>query len=42
MHRSLRPDTIKSEIEDSLKRLDVDYIDLYQTHWPSIPPDFAC
>ena len=39
MHRSLRPDTIRIEIENSLRRLDVDYIDLYQTHWPSMPPE---
>ncbi len=39
MNRSLRPDTIRLEIENSLRRLEVDYIDLYQTHWPSIPPD---
>jgi methylglyoxal reductase len=39
MYRSLRPDTIQIEIEDSLRRLDTDYIDLYQTHWPSVPPD---
>jgi methylglyoxal reductase len=39
MNRSLRPDTIQIEIENSLRRLGVNYIDLYQTHWPSIPPD---
>lgn len=26
--------SIRQEIEDSLKRLGVDYIDLYQCHWP--------
>ncbi len=39
MRRSLRPDTITIEIERSLRRLGVDCIDLYQTHWPSCPPD---
>jgi methylglyoxal reductase len=41
MRRSLRPDTIAIEIERSLKRLGVDCIDLYQTHWPSVAPDFT-
>ena len=41
MRRSLRPDTIAIEVERSLKRLGVDCIDLYQTHWPSVPPDFT-
>jgi aryl-alcohol dehydrogenase-like predicted oxidoreductase len=41
MRRSLRPDTIAIEIERSLRRLGVDCIDLYQTHWPSVPPDFT-
>jgi len=39
MNRSLRPDTIQIEIENSLRRLDAECIDLYQTHWPSMPPD---
>jgi methylglyoxal reductase len=39
IRRSLRPDTIVEEIERSLIHLDTDYIDLYQTHWPSIEPD---
>lgn len=41
MRRSLRPDTIEIEIERSLERLAVDCIDLYQTHWPSVAPDFT-
>lgn len=41
INRSLRPDTIRTEIENSLKRLEVDCIDLYQTHWPSVQPDFT-
>ncbi len=37
--RSLRPDTIREEIELSLKRLNVDVIDLYQVHWPAVEPE---
>lgn len=32
--RNLRPDSIRRECEDSLRRLGVDVIDLYQIHWP--------
>ncbi|MBK9137338.1 MAG: aldo/keto reductase [Verrucomicrobia bacterium] len=39
IYRSLRPDTIAIEIENSLRRLATDHIDLYQTHWPAVPPD---
>lgn len=31
---SLTRESIKKEIEDSLRRLKTDYIDLYQIHWP--------
>ncbi len=41
IYRSLRPDTLRIEIENSLTRLGVDCIDLYQTHWPSVAPDFT-
>lgn len=33
LHRYLGPESIRYELEQSLKRLDTDYIDLYQTHW---------
>jgi len=39
LYRSLRPDTIQIEVENSLRRLGTNYIDLYQTHWPAVPPD---
>lgn len=31
----LKADSIRKECEDSLKRLNVDTIDLYQVHWPN-------
>jgi aryl-alcohol dehydrogenase-like predicted oxidoreductase len=36
---NLKASSIKREVEDSLKRLDIDYIDLYQIHWPNPDPD---
>jgi aryl-alcohol dehydrogenase-like predicted oxidoreductase len=32
--RSLRPESIRREVEGSLRRLGVERIDLYQFHWP--------
>ena len=39
VRRYLRPDAIRKELEDSLQRLQTDYIDLYQTHWQSTEQD---
>ena len=39
VNRCLRPATIVREVENSLKRLDTDYIDLLQTHWQAVEPD---
>lgn len=35
VHRNLKADSIRTECEDSLRRLNVDVIDLYQIHWPT-------
>jgi aryl-alcohol dehydrogenase-like predicted oxidoreductase len=32
--RNLKPESMQREIDDSLRRLGVDTIDLYQIHWP--------
>ncbi|HLJ35767.1 MAG TPA: aldo/keto reductase [Ktedonobacteraceae bacterium] len=36
---SLKADSIKREVENSLRRLQLDVIDLYQMHWPNPDPD---
>lgn len=35
----LKRDSIRKEVEDSLRRLEVEVIDLYQIHWPDPDPD---
>jgi aryl-alcohol dehydrogenase-like predicted oxidoreductase len=37
VRKTLGPDSIRRELEDSLRRLSVDVIDLYQIHWPPDP-----
>src|SRR5580658_9256856 len=37
--RSMKRESIRRECEDSLRRLRIDAIDLYQIHWPDPEPD---
>jgi aryl-alcohol dehydrogenase-like predicted oxidoreductase len=41
IYRDSRPARIRREIEDSLRRLRTDVIDLYQVHWPDLETPFA-
>jgi aryl-alcohol dehydrogenase-like predicted oxidoreductase len=38
IHHSLKADSVRRELEASLRRLRVESIDLYQIHWPTFPP----
>ncbi len=41
VRRNLSPKSIIEQVEQSLKRLNTDYLDLLLTHWQSIPPFFT-
>lgn len=41
LYRDSSRKRIHKEVEDSLKRLQVDAIDLYQVHWPDVDTPFA-
>lgn len=41
LYKNLSPDSIKEELEASLDRLGVEYIDVYMTHWQSVEPYFT-
>ncbi|HSZ63259.1 MAG TPA: aldo/keto reductase [Terriglobales bacterium] len=41
VRKVLSADSIRGEVEDSLRRLAVDVIDLYQIHWPPEPDSAA-
>ncbi len=38
LYKNLSPESIREEVEASLQRLGIDYIDIYMTHWQSVPP----
>ncbi len=41
IRRNSRPERVRREIDDSLRRLGVDCVDLYQIHWPDLKTPFA-
>ena len=41
LYKNLSPESIREEIEESLRRLDTDYIDVYMTHWQAVEPYFT-
>lgn len=38
LYKNLSAESIFQEVEESLTRLDTEYIDVYMTHWQSVPP----
>lgn len=41
LYKNLSPESIREEVEESLRRLQTDYIDIYMTHWQSVEPFFT-
>ncbi|WP_276526151.1 MULTISPECIES: aldo/keto reductase [Enterococcus] len=41
LYKNLSKESIRLEIESSLKRLKTDYIDIYMSHWQSVEPYFT-
>ena len=41
LYKLLTPESIRQEIEDSLRRLQTDYIDVYMTHWQAVEPYYT-
>lgn len=41
LYKNLSAESIREEVEASLKRLNIDTIDIYMTHWQSVPPCFT-
>lgn len=39
--RDLSPKAVRRSLENSLRRLQTDYIDIFITHWQSVPPAFT-
>lgn len=39
IYSSLKADSVRREVEDSLRRLQIEQIDLYQIHWPDPDPE---
>lgn len=41
LYKNLSPLSIMEEIDQSLERLGIDYVDVYMTHWQSVEPFFT-
>lgn len=41
IQRNSKPERLRKEVEDSLRRIGTDYIDLYQVHWPDHQTPFS-